>query len=215
MNTANHAINGTDVWGRVKEIVYPVLVSSKSSRNLGKSTVSQKYLDMTVMFILRGIKHNGRTENIRVTSDMLESLGIGLEELAETAYHNLEKDGYSFMRVEDCIMYTGSDEEHDYCEEADLLPGCLYVLTNRSRFLGASGILNSEMIRNMIGDKKCYILPSSIHEILFLPDDGEIDVETLTQIVKQVNNSEVSPEEQLSDHVYYYDGNARELSVCA
>lgn len=54
-----------------------------------------------------------------------------------------------------------------------------------------------------------FILPSSIHELLFLKDTGDITRQELTSMVRSVNAAEVSPAEQLSDNVYHYDGKDR------
>ena len=50
-----------------------------------------------------------------------------------------------------------------------------------------------------------FILPSSIHEMLILPDDGQVDAEMLKDMVKEVNATQVAPEERLTDDVYHYD----------
>ena len=50
-----------------------------------------------------------------------------------------------------------------------------------------------------------YVIPSSIHEILLVPDNGEVQAEGLKEMVQEVNATEVSPEEKLSDNVYHYD----------
>ena len=49
------------------------------------------------------------------------------------------------------------------------------------------------------------MIPSSIHEILLVPDNGEVQAEGLKEMVQEVNATEVSPEEKLSDNVYHYD----------
>jgi hypothetical protein len=41
--------------------------------------------------------------------------------------------------------------------------------------------------------------------VLIIPDRGEMDSKQLENIVRQVNNDEVRPEDKLSDHVYHYD----------
>jgi hypothetical protein len=50
-----------------------------------------------------------------------------------------------------------------------------------------------------------FILPSSIHECLLIPDDGQFTVDTLESMVREVNATTVSPEDQLTDSVYHYD----------
>ena len=50
-----------------------------------------------------------------------------------------------------------------------------------------------------------YILPSSIHECLFVPDDGSMELSDLKEMVRTVNKNEVSEADYLSDSVYHYD----------
>lgn len=50
-----------------------------------------------------------------------------------------------------------------------------------------------------------YILPSSIHEILLVPDNGDKAADDLRDMVREVNATQVSPEEKLTDNVYHYD----------
>ena len=50
-----------------------------------------------------------------------------------------------------------------------------------------------------------YILPSSVFEVLVIPDDGNFKPEALSTMVVEVNASKVKDSEVLSDHAYYYD----------
>ena len=50
-----------------------------------------------------------------------------------------------------------------------------------------------------------YVLPSSIHETLIVPDTGLHDVNELEAMVKEVNETQVAPDEILSDKVQHYD----------
>lgn len=53
------------------------------------------------------------------------------------------------------------------------------------------------------------IIPSSTNEILALPvrssDDLDSELETIRAMVSEVNRTNVSPEERLSDNVYIYE----------
>lgn len=62
-----------------------------------------------------------------------------------------------------------------------------------------------------------YILPSSIHETILIPDDSTkmVDYKHLKEMVKEVNETQVDEVERLSDHVYYYDRKAKEISIVA
>ena len=54
-----------------------------------------------------------------------------------------------------------------------------------------------------------YILPSSIHEILIVPDNGKMGLSDLENMVKEVNATQVAPEDKLTDNVYHYDSQAK------
>ena len=56
-----------------------------------------------------------------------------------------------------------------------------------------------------------YILSSSLHEDIILPDSPDMDKDVLEQMVKDINAGEVAPEDRLSDHVYMYDSVEKEI----
>ena len=57
-----------------------------------------------------------------------------------------------------------------------------------------------------------YILPSSVHEVIAVSTDMGTP-ETLSEMVREVNGTQVSEEEQLSDHVYRFDAAKKTLSL--
>ena len=57
------------------------------------------------------------------------------------------------------------------------------------------------------------IVPSSIHEVIIIPnlDNLPIGLEELPGIIAEMNGNEVSPEERLSNKVYRYDSQRKEV----
>lgn len=93
----------------------------------------------------------------------------------------------------------------------DTMP--MYVLTNASKVNG-SGILARDGVLDKIGEllgKNFYVLPSSIHEVLIVPDNGDMQAKELESMVKEVNATQVAPADLLSDKVQYYDRAAKTL----
>lgn len=85
----------------------------------------------------------------------------------------------------------------------------LYVATNDRKTNGAAVLLYAGILREFAGQAGCdfYILPSSIHETLFLPVRPEPgpDGHTLAEMVREVNAGGcVAPEEILSDNVHLF-----------
>ena len=50
-----------------------------------------------------------------------------------------------------------------------------------------------------------FILHSSVHETIILPDRGEFSPEYLADMVKEINATQVDPWDRLTDEVYHYD----------
>ncbi|MCM1040196.1 MAG: DUF5688 family protein [Ruminococcus sp.] len=91
----------------------------------------------------------------------------------------------------------------------------IYVLSSRDRLFGAATILYTESLKLLAGrlDKNLIILPSSVHEVLLVPDDGIREKDFFRNMVREVNDSQVEPEERLSYNVYYYDRFSGEISI--
>lgn len=83
----------------------------------------------------------------------------------------------------------------------------LYVLSNEKRCQGAAVILYpgilAEAARQLRGS--FYILPSSIHEVILLPDDGHGSGSELHEMITEINQSQLRAEDVLSDYAYRYD----------
>ena len=85
----------------------------------------------------------------------------------------------------------------------------LIMLSNETGVNGASVLLYPE-IPNLIFDyvgKNYYLLPSSIHEFLIVPEEEGINPLNLKEIVREVNENHLEQEEFLSDSIYYFNGN--------
>ena len=88
--------------------------------------------------------------------------------------------------------------------------GVMYVVTNATGYNGASTIFYPDVkedIANVFGGGY-YILPSSIHEVLAVPD-GIIPPEALLEMVKDINLKEVHPEDRMANAVYHYTPNTK------
>lgn len=90
-----------------------------------------------------------------------------------------------------------------------LQPFPMYVLTNQCKYRGASAILNKDVLKkfcNAFRTKKLIVISSSIHEWILIPgsmlDEYEGSLDDLTDMVREVNCTEVLPQEQLADRAY-------------
>lgn len=159
-----------------------------------------------------------------VTNDMLKAYGISAEQLHADAMENSQKMMPIHVAVmgsvieqmlgidsPDVLREAKPDNIVDTISEGVKANEPMVVVTNQQTMDGAGAIFYPEVM-DQIGEAfkgDFFILPSSIHETLVIPDKGAFDYPSLKEMVKQVNASEVSPEERLADDVYHYDAKAR------
>ena len=153
---------------------------------------------------------------VAVNQGVMESLGVDKETLFITA---MDDSMYIAPPVlTDMSMALFSLEKENLLDrEEPLDPGAvsgMYVLTNEAGMLGASVLYYpdvKEQVAELLGSGY-YVLPSSLHEVILVPDTMGHDEKGLCDMVKQANRTVVEPKDVLSDNVYHYDMEARNLS---
>ena len=90
----------------------------------------------------------------------------------------------------------------------------MYVVSNRSRFFGATAVLYEDGMQMLADrlDDNLYLIPSSIHEWIAVPENFT-NLERLSEIVHEVNFSWVDEDERLSNEVYHYDKRTRQFTI--
>ena len=142
--------------------------------------------------------------SVTVTDEMLDSFGITEEQLHADVLENAPKTRPASLKT---MMETlGIPQEF-----ADPSAPVLYVATTIEQIRGAGVIAYpgflQEAAEKLGGD--FFILPSSVHEVLFLPKTGNQDFREMEMIVREINSTQVAPQDRLSDNVYHYDSRDR------
>ena len=132
--------------------------------------------------------------------------------LFDTAEENMQKlYPAQLMSLEGAIF----GDRRNLLENGDGLIEGAYTLTiDEGHGFGASAIAYSgvaEKIRGLFGSDY-FILPSSLHEVILIKDDGTSNTDDLKRMVVEANRSVVEPHDVLSDNVYYYDGEIRRVA---
>lgn len=182
------------------KIVYRVIHYEKN-RELLENVPYVRFLDLAITFcVLLEVTEHG-TATMMVRNEHLEMWNVTKEVLYENACRNTEKLlPYSFQTMNAVVEeLTGMP----VYEEDDVL----YVLTNCIRSFGAATMLYKDRLRR-IGEylrENYYILPSSIHEVIIVPESIAPFRGVLNRMVEEINETQLEEEEILSDHAYYYD----------
>ena len=98
-------------------------------------------------------------------------------------------------------------------ERSGLQP--MWVLGNESWLFGAVSLLYPGVADGFAGQvgRSFYILPSSVHEVILLPEGGRETKRQLYGMVAHANSRMQDREKFLSESVYYYDWEKREIRV--
>lgn len=159
---------------------------------------------------------DGSGGRIAIRNNMLEVWGITEDELKEIAEENTPRLKPACLMTMQEMMAELSGTEPDVFEMVD---SRMYVLTNESRMHGASCLAYPGMekvLADAVGEDY-FVLPSSLHEVIVLAGtDVSVDIGELENMIKDINEGQVSKEEWLGDHPYRYDKTLGiVLPVCA
>ena len=188
-------------WEKCKDKVLPKLINAERNQERLKNLVHRKYLDLAEIYCTKMTVGDSQQGYVEVTCEMLEEWGIDQETLKRQAADNMKAQGYQLYSMKE-MLGSFMPTEPDAGTGMD----SLQILTNREGILGAAILANPELLKEVIGDKMgdCYLLPSSVHELIVCPVESWMDVEDLQEVVVEVNKTLVKEEEILSNSVYEF-----------
>ena len=221
-------------YEKVKKRLSLKLVNREKNKAMLAEMPQKEFLDMAVVFYCLVDSPLAGTAAILVKDAHRESWGVTAEQLYEDALSNAERmlpgtirsmeEMLSKMVLEEDIPAWDWKKENkeDFprlegveAENGKMRGAPLLILTNSRRYLGAACMLYRGLLAEFAKKtgKNFYILPSSVHEVILLPEDKVNRSENLLQMVVEVNRTQLAPEEILSDSVYYYDRKSGEISI--
>ena len=196
--------------------VYFALVSGqKYEQMVNNDLLLDRWCDLAVKYSVSLPNFSEDAQgSIRVSNQMMETYDIEKEELIEACNRNMEQQVAVMSLKEQICTMAGIDPSE--LEEGESEFPEITVITNQGLLDGAGSILLPSVQKRM--EQKygsCFaILPSSRHEVLVAPlTDGVKEAIFYQKMVKEVNETQVDPEDFLSDHVYVYrNGNFTTVS---
>lgn len=150
--------------------------------------------------------------SFNVNNSIMEYWGITVNQLYRDALAAMNKETLSLFDITDIrslLEKSTAMTSNLYGKRLSIDPQFmrLFAVTNRKHIYGAGCIANHN-VRKSIGDSLGYnyfVIPSSIHELMIVPDCGYNIVEELKLMVHEVNYNSgvVSSEDILSDKVMW------------
>lgn len=171
------------------------------------------FLDLAIVFYILFAKNDGWITTSPITDPLMHSWGISdAKKLFAIAHKNTCRLFPAKMESMASLLNSLLPMQ-DISDIDEHLP--LFVVSNNTRMHGASVILYDGLLKasaNMFDDD-LILLPSSIHEMLFLPASTCDRHEPLKEMVHTVNRTQLDADDVLSDNVYYYDRQSDQLKI--
>ncbi|MCC8044000.1 MAG: DUF5688 family protein [Clostridiales bacterium] len=199
-------------WDSARESVLMEAVGCSKSGTMLTGQPHTRMGDLAVIYkVVLGHDTEDQIE-IPITNQMLSCYGITLEELHEQAVKNTEKlyPAHLFnMRglIETTMNISTPDNTENYLGYKSPVEETMLVLTNQKQAYGACvlfypGILDQI---NSMCTEGFYIALSSVHESIIIPKAEWMDAECVDDMIKDINDICIRPEDQLSDYAHEYD----------
>lgn len=193
----------------VKDHILFRLVHAGRNRELLQTIPHILYLDLAIIFYIQITENTVTMINGQIMKLWTETQEIDITELYQIAKENTQRI---------CPPHYGSLQELLFGRQMDpdgsVEP--IYILTNTAGAYGASCILYDNVLKEIAQSEgsDLWIIPSSTHEVLLMPDMGE-NKDALIQMVRSVNETVVPEEDILSDTVYHYSMKEQKLEMVA
>ena len=183
-----------DDYRNVKQKLFIKVTNAVQSREMLEKVPHRNVCDLAITYHVLISNVRGEIRSCMVTNEWMGRFGIGEEQLHEDAVTGSMAQFPPTIRS--LASTIGADDPGD---------DGLYVVSNRAFTFGAAALFYPDMldtVKKKVGSNY-YVLPSSKHEMLVMKKKKGSDPNEYAKMVREINRTQVAPEDRLSDHVYY------------
>lgn len=227
-----------ELWDfeKIKDSVIFRVISAEGNQGILQEIPHRLEKDMALVYHIMLRKGEEGIATTQISKDMMQRMGVDENTLHEVALQNTPREfPMTFHSMDEVIREVMKEDFMRFA--MDVLPDddgmeefleslleesfpvreqqdpAMYVLTNDRKINGAAVLFYPDVQEKLAGQMggDYFVLPSSIHEVLIVPDQGEMDYRELKAMVNEVNETQVAPDEVLTGEVYAYDKESRQL----
>ncbi len=191
-----------------RNLVYR-LINYKENQELLSSVPYTRFLDLAKVYYV-DCQIGETSGSILINHKHIAAWGIAVDELTAAAEENTP----ILYPVQLKPLSSALGLEDDIC----LLPGMpahMFVLSNTENQNGAASVCYKDVLDNFSQKIKddLVVLPSSVHETILLPLQEKSNLDSLKEMVYDINRTILNPSEFLSDNVYVYNRQDKQLII--
>ena len=198
---------------KVKDRICFRLINTERNRVLLEDVPNVPFLDLSIVFFYAYHGEEIGDGSILIHNNHMEKWQTSTGELMKLALENTPRlfGGTAMSMLETMREMVGDMEE--LLEDAENSP--MTVISNHQRVNGAGVILYPHVLEEVArkAGGNLYVLPSSVHEMIVLPESQVPDADFLRNLVSEVNRTQVDAPEVLSDTLYYFNLEDGKVSI--
>ncbi len=207
-----------------RDKIVMTLVNTEQNKSMLEHVPHREFQDLSIVyrFVLEATKEDVKsfliTNNIAVSTfhmheqELYQAALCNTKNLFPPDVKNMQE--VMFKILEESMTQEELKELEDF--QKDSPNRKMYILSNSNGINGASSMLYEEelhkLAETMEGD--LYVLPSSVHEVIVVAA-ATADPNELAEMVCDINMTQVSLEDRLSNQVYHYDKDLRTLTLAS
>lgn len=201
---------------KIKDNIFFTFINANANKELLVDIPHIIWNDLAIIFKCMVSKEETGVSSFTISNRFIEIWKTTTNHLLTLAHENTPKIFPGIIKSMKDVLF-GLTENKNILDDLDNLDDELpmYIATNNAGINGSHVLLYPNLLEKFSAKcgKNFYIFPSSIHECILVPEDKNTDVNEFRKMVKEVNATQLLPEEVLSDNVYYYDRASGEIKV--
>lgn len=213
-------LNFEQNFEHAKDNIIFQIVNTSQNKVMLQDVPNRKFQDLSIIYRwIVGIDETG-IRSFVIYNSHAEQFGMNEEQLYEYAMENTRrilpptvtsiKDAMYEELIRNGVPVRTAKRMIRMIPEDELM----WVISNKRRLFGAGSMLYEDILCGLAMRLKAdlYILPSSIDECFVVPTSAG-DPQELAEMVHEINMGKVDLAKRLSNQVYYYDKDARKLTL--
>lgn len=196
-------------FSKIRKHLYCRVVNYElNAEQLDSVIPCKRYMDLAFCCYLQISDISLGQATITVTEAHCRQWGMTYHQIFPIAWENTVHDLPAHVqKLEDILREAVPEEDQKELENFSASAPPLYVLSNQNRCLGAICIMYPNVLKELAQKLRTnlYILPSSIHECILVPESGGFSTDELNEMIRSINRTQLEPQEVLSDHAYFYN----------
>lgn len=204
-------------FDNIRDKIAMKLIHYERNKELLEKVPHIRFLDLAIVFYcLIAMDFATGNATILIHHSHLKNWNITTTELFQIAKDNTRKILPEKLYDMNDVLYELSGRlTHPDPTVSRPSPYPMFVLTNETNLFGAACMLYKDLLKHFSEKSQTdfYILPSSIHEVILVPTLENDCYGELSDMVREVNDSQLMDDEILSTHAYYYSRRKNEITM--